>query len=350
MKTLTFLTLFSASWFALTGQTQSTSLQQQLETIVLDSNLNGSVLVSYQGETHLKSGYGYANHQKNIRNTPSTEHRIGSITKQFTAMAILILEEQKKLTTQAKVGDYLREVPKTWQSLTLHQLLTHTSGLIHSWSAPAFSQNGIKRKTLDETLELFYDHPLTFDPGEGFLYSGVGYFLLAKVIESVSGQSYEVFLRNQIFRPLDMNHTGCDHPDRQLEDASTGYQTNRQGNRRVAPDFYMPLLTGGGNLFSTVQDLEKWHHALQEQKLVSKASYRKLYQTERRNYAYGWTVRTLNGERWVYHGGGVPGHSSFILRNPDKQLCVVIMSNHRTARMQATAMKLARAVLNQSDE
>ena len=349
MKATPFLTLLISVWLTIAGQTQAQSLKSQLEEIVRSSGFKGSVLVSHADRTLLAVGYGLADHEKGIKNSASTQHRIGSVTKQFTAMAMLILEEQGKLKTQAKVGDYLKGVPKTWQALTLHQLLTHTSGLTHSWAVPAFARNGSKPKTLDETLALFFELPLKFEPGTDYQYSGVGYFLLAKIIESQSGQSYDAFLRQHIFEPLGMNNTGCDHPDRPQGEASRGYQINPRGNRRSAPGFYMPLLTGGGNLYSTVEDMQRWDKALREQKLISKESYDRMYTTERSNYAYGWKVRTQKGERWISHGGGVPGHSSFILRNPDKDLCVVIMSNNRAKRGRPIPFRLANAVLDQTN-
>ena len=346
MKAMPFVTVLATVWLTTVGQTQPQSLKSQLEEIIQSSGFNGSVLVSHADQTLLAAGYGLADHEKAIENTSSTEHRIGSVTKQFTAMAILILEEQGKLKTQAKVGEYLTEVPRVWQTLTLHQLLTHTSGLTHSWSVPTFARNGSRARTLDETLALFFDLPLEFEPGTDYQYSGVGYFLLAKLIETQSGQSYDSFLRQQIFEPLEMNTTGCDHPKRSQGKASRGYQINPRGKRRVAPEFYMPLLTGGGNLYSSVEDMHRWDKALREQKLISRESYERMYTAERRNYAYGWTVRRQKGERWISHGGGVPGHSSFILRNPDKDLCVVIMSNHRGERGQRIPFQLANAVLD----
>lgn len=347
MKARSFITVLATIWLTIVGQTQTQSLKSQLEEIIRNSDFKGSVLVSHADQTLLAAGYGLANHEKAIENTSTTQHRIGSVTKQFTAMAILILEEQGKLKTQAKVGDYLTEVPRIWQALTLHQLLTHTSGLTHSWSVPAFARNGSKARTLDDTLALFFDLPLKFEPGTDFQYSGVGYFLLAKLIETQSGQSYEAFLSDQIFEPLGMNDTGCDHPERPQDKASHGYQINPRGNQRPAPVFYMPLLKGGGNLYSAVEDMHRWDKALREQKLISRESYDRMYTAELRNYSYGWTVRRQKGERWISHGGGVPGHSSFILRNPDKDLCVVIMSNHRGKRGQQIPFRLANAVLDQ---
>ncbi len=349
MKPLPLLILITSIGIPISAHSQTTNIQHQLDEILRDTNFNGSALVSFNDECLLSKGYGFANHEAGLENKPTTQHRIGSITKQFTAMAILILEQQGKLQTKSKVGDYLDAVPQTWQALTLHQLLTHTSGLTHSWKVPSFARNGGKKKSLDETLQLFFELPLSFEPGTQFQYSGVGYFLLAKIIETRSGQPYEAFLRQQIFEPLGMNETGCDHLGRSPDDASTGYQISQDGNRRHAPEFYMPLLTGGGNLYSTVEDLHRWDKALRDQKLVSPDAYRRLYQTELRNYAYGWTVREQGGERWISHGGGVPGHTSFLLRNPAKNLCVILVSNHRGPKIRPLAFRLANAVLDHTN-
>ncbi len=350
MKATHRLIAILAFWLALPIQGQSQGIKDRLQETIRHSKFNGSVLVSHEGNVLLSAGYGFANHEERLANTPSTQHRIGSITKQFTAMAILMLEEQGKLDTQAEVGSYLKSVPNTWKKLTIHQLLTHTSGLTHSWSVPAFARNGSKPRSLDETLKLFYDLPLKFEPGTSFQYSGVGYFLLAKIIESQSNQSYAAFLQEHVFKPLGMKNTGCDHPDHRPDKASTGYRVNPRGDRRPAPRFYMPLLTGGGNLYSTVEDMNRWDQALTEHKLISKESYHRMYQTERRNYAYGWTVRKQGGERWIHHGGGVPGHRSFFLRNPARNLCVILMSNHQTKGGQLSAFRLAKMVLDAIDQ
>ena len=335
--------------FAFSARSQTSTIQNQLDKILRNANFNGSALVSSNDKTLLAAGYGLANHEAGVKNARSTQHRIGSITKQFTAMAILILEEQGKLNTQSRVGAYLDDVPDTWRALTLHQLLTHTSGLEHSWQVRTFAQNGGKSKSLDETLNLFFDLPLKFEPGTQFHYSGVGYFLLAKIIETQAGQIYDAFLREHIFEPLEMKNTGCDRSDRILSDASKGYQVNPRGKRRIAPEFHMALLTGGGNLYSTVQDMQRWDKALREQKLIPQEAYQRMYQIEQRNYAYGWTVREQQDERWIFHGGGVPGHTAFFLRNPEKSLCVVLLSNHRSPKVKPLAFRLAKAVLNQTN-
>jgi CubicO group peptidase (beta-lactamase class C family) len=187
-------------------------------------------------------------------------------------MAILILQEQGKLQLEDSLAIHLRDLPEHWASITLHQLLTHTSGIMHSWSLPGFEEKMMIPVTLDETLALFHDEPLLYEPGTGFAYSGLGYFLLAKVIETVSGCSYEEFLRAEIFEPLGMDDTGADTPDVVLKHRASGYVLEG-GVLRNAPVIFMPILTGGGNLYSTVTDLSLWDSALTAQRLISPQSY-----------------------------------------------------------------------------
>jgi CubicO group peptidase (beta-lactamase class C family) len=321
------------------------SLPDRLDTILEQADLGGSVIVTRGGATLLSAGYGMANREHAVPNTPETKFRIGSITKQFTAMAILILQDRGKIHVEDRVGDHLTTVPDTWQELTIHQLLTHTSGIMHSWALPGFAETMSVPTTLDETLKRFFDQPLVFEPGTGFQYSGVGYFLLAKIIEEVSGKRYEDFLNEEIFTPLNMLDTGADRPDVVLEGRASGYGRNEDGIVQNAPAIFMPLLTGGGNLYSTVEDLARWDRALSAHTLISEEAYAAMYRPERERYGYGWRVGELDGRRSISHSGGVPGFNAFILRLPDQDICVVVLTNLQPGGAGRLGQTLAREVL-----
>lgn len=315
-------------------------LDTYLANLNAGGDFSGSVAVTMNGEMLLAKGYGLANEELGIAATPRTKYRIGSVTKQFTSMAILILQEQGMLKVEDSLGTHLSDVPAHWAGVTLHQLLTHTSGIMHSWNLSGFAEIMMIPATLDETLVRFHDQPLLSDPGTNFAYSGVGYLLLAKVIETVSGRSYEDFLRTEIFSPLGMDDTGADTPDVILKDRASGYMLEGDvlKNARV---IYIPIFTGGGNLYSTVKDLSKWDRALTALRLISPESYDAMYRPELANYAYGWHVSDRNGRREFRHGGRVPGFKAHILRLPDEHLCVIVLSNVQHAAPGQIANQLA---------
>jgi CubicO group peptidase (beta-lactamase class C family) len=310
-----------------------------------EADFSGSVMVTKDGVSLLSSGYGMANLELGVPNSPSTKFRIGSITKQFTAMGILILQDQGRLKVEDRIGDHVPDVPESWRNLTIHQLLTHTSGIMHSWDLPGFAETMMIPAGLDGTLARFHDRALLFEPGTQFQYSGVGYFLLAKVIEVVSNREYAEFLREEIFLPLGMHDTGADRPDDLLDQRASGYVQDEHGQIHNAPHIYVPILTGGGNLYSTVEDLARWDRALSARRLSSEDAYESLDRPELNDYAYGWRVGEWEGHWAVRHSGGLPGFNAFILRIPDEDLCIVVLSNSVPGRARQIGQALAAIVL-----
>ena len=342
-RSWTFLALFL---LGLSGSAaESQSLADRLHNVIEDADLSGSVIVTKGGETVLSAGYGMANLELGVANTPSTKFRVGSITKQFTSMLIMILQERGLLRVEDRLGDHLEGIPESWQGLTLHQLLTHTSGVMQSWALPGFAETMAVPTTLDATLERFFDQPLVFQPGTNFRYSGVGYFLLARVVEEVSEQTYEAFLDAEIFGPLSMHDSGADRPGPILSDRASGYVLSDHGTTN-APDIFLPILTGGGNLYSTVEDMARWDHALSTHSFVSNGAYAALYEPVRQAYAYGWRIGQLGGLETMSHGGGLPGFNAFILRIPAAEICVVVLTNLTPGQAAPVARALATTVLD----
>lgn len=287
---------------------------------------SGSVLVSKDGAVVFRKGYGLANAEHGVPNTPATKFRLGSITKQFTAMAILILQEQGKLRVDDPVGKYVDDAPGTWDGVTLHHLLTHTSG-IHSYTSDlSYLTQMAQPETVKGMIARFKDRPLDFKPGEKFAYSNSGYYLLGAVIEKASGTTYEAFLKRAIFDPLDMKDTGYDHPRTVLPLRASGYDRTDAGLRN-APYLDMMQPYAAGSLYSTVDDLARWDRALSEGKLISKDSYARMYTPAKADYAYGWSVTTRAGRREIGHGGGINGFVTQILRYPEQKVCVVVLCN-----------------------
>lgn len=322
------------------------ALPDRIAGVVEAAGISGSVMVSVAGKVVFASGYGMANLEHAVPNTPQTKFRIGSITKQFTAMGVMILRDRGALDVSDSVGEHVEGLPESWRGLSLHQLLTHTSGIMHSWALPEFSETMAVPTTLDATLQRFFDQPLLFDPGSDFTYSGVGYFLLAKVIEEVSGTPYAEFLSREIFVPLGMADSGADTQEAVIDHRASGYERGEDGQVRNAPAIYMPVLTGGGNLYSTVGDLTKWDRALAAGRLLSAEGYEALYRPELNNYAYGWQVsETPDGHRILSHSGGVPGFAALNVRIPSVEVDIVILTNLTPGRIGLVGNQIASIVL-----
>jgi CubicO group peptidase (beta-lactamase class C family) len=309
--------------------------------------LMGSVLVARAGQVLLSCGYGMANLEHTVTNTPQTKFRLGSVTKQFTAAAILQLQEQSLLKLNYPISTYLPEYPQGEQ-VTVHHLLTHTSGVPSYTSFSDYAQKKRIRMTLNDTIAWFSDKPLEFTPGDRYHYSNSGYTLLAKLIETASGQSYADYLHHQIFQPLQMADSGYDRPELILPHRASGYAPFETGYRH-AEFIDMSIPSGAGGLYSTVEDLYRWDQALYSDAVLSEAS-RHLMVTPAVDmgeengsayYCYGWVSdRPYNRER-VGHGGRIDGFTSSIARFPHEQAVVIVLSNLETAPVARISNDLA---------
>ena len=210
------------------GQTKTEQIDKLMNLYSEYGQFNGSILVADAGKVIYKKGFGMANMEWNIPNQPDTKHRLGSVTKQFTAMLILQLVEQGKLKLDAPISTYLLDYPKaSGHKITIHHLLTHTSGIPNYTSFPNFVKElSINPYSPEAFVKKFADLPLEFTPGEKFAYSNSGYFLLGYIIEKVSGKTYEQFLQDNILTPLKMNNTGFDHHETILKNRASGYEKN----------------------------------------------------------------------------------------------------------------------------
>jgi CubicO group peptidase (beta-lactamase class C family) len=304
----------------------TTKFDEYMNACVAVNHFNGAVLISKSGKILFSKGYGFANAEHEVPNTTRTKFRLGSITKQFTAMAVLILQERGKLKVEDPVGKYIDDAPKTWKSVTIRHLLTHTGGVPSYTDDPSYVRKMMMPETVKSMIARFRDKPLDFPPGEKFHYSNSGYFLLGAIVEKVSGKSYEAFLKEAIFDPLGMKDTGYDHHATLLPGRASGY-SRRKDSLVNAEYLDMSQPYAAGSLYSTVEDLDRWNRALCEGKLISKESYAKMYTPVKNDYAYGWTVKTAKGRREIGHGGGINGFATDILRYPDQSVCVVVLCN-----------------------
>lgn len=318
--------------------------EQRIQEAVKAGRFSGSVLVARDGKVLLSKGYGLANAELGVANTPQTKFRLGSITKQFTALAVLQLEEKGKLKTSDPVCQYVTDCPAAWQKITLHHLLTHTSGIPNFTSFPDYASLMRQPSPVTRTLERFRSRPLDFEPGSKFQYSNSGYVLLGYILEKAAGEDYAALLKQNVFDPLGMTATGYDDDASILPNRASGY-SQRAGRRVNAAYIDMTIPHAAGALYSTVEDLYRWDLALAAGKLLSRASYAKLFEPFLGDYAYGWVVRTRKGRRYIGHGGGINGFSTTNDRYPGDQLTIIVLSNYENNAATPLATALAEIAL-----
>jgi CubicO group peptidase (beta-lactamase class C family) len=253
------LTLNCAAQTHLDTQALAAEADKYLNALVAQNRFGGAILVARDGKVLLRKAYGMRDIENEVPNSVETKFPIGSITKQFTAVAILMLQERGKLSVQDSICKYIADCPAVWQPVTIEQLLTHTSGLPDSTTFRRPDQPGI---TIAANLvELFKKREMVFKPGEKFGFSNPGYIFLGHIIERVSGKSYETFLRENIFEPLKLKNSGYNRPIEILKHRASGYVL--RGSQYVnAPFFDISTHHAASALYSTVDDLYLWDQAL----------------------------------------------------------------------------------------
>ncbi|QEH35752.1 Penicillin-binding protein 4* [Aquisphaera giovannonii] len=296
---------------------------------VEQKRFSGVILIAKDGKPLVRRAYGYADWTKRTPATPETAFLLYSNTKQFTAAAILMLRDRGKLALTDPIGRHLPDCPPEWEPVTLHHLLSHTSGIeidnLWSWvynHYPSYREG--------PRLGPYERKPLLSKPGEKFQYSNGGYMLLAQVIARVSGEEFPRFLEEEIFGPLDMTHTGCDR------DAVTPGRARGHDLSGASPSIQeQPThgIVGAGDVYSTVDDLLKWDEALYGDKLLSPASREAMFspqfKTARGGVGYGWFLRRgPDGEiSHFQHGGGGTGFTSVLIRRPKDHAYIAVLGN-----------------------
>lgn len=302
-------------------------MEQVVQSFVKDKQFMGAVLVARGNDVLLDKGYGFANLEWHIPDSPKTKFRLGSITKQFTAAAILLLEERGKLKVDDSVKKYMPDAPAAWDKITIFNLLTHTSGIPNFTSFPDYRKLEPFAATPEELVTRFRDKPLDFQPGEKWSYSNSGYVLLGYLIEKISGESYAQFVQDNIFKPLGMVESGYDSNSAIIEDRASGYAPGQNGIVVNAGYIDMTIPLSAGGLYSTTEDLLRWEQGLFGGKLLSAASLKKMTTPFKNDYAFGLGVRSVNGHEEIAHGGGIEGFNTALAYYPDEKLTVVVLAN-----------------------
>ncbi len=301
-------------------------MEQIVRSFADKKQFMGSVLVAKGDQVLFNKAYGMANLEWNIPNTPQTKFRLGSITKQFTAVAILMLEEQGKLSIDEPVSRHLPDAPAAWSKVTIRHLLAHTSGIPSFTGFPTYREFQVKQHTPEQLVALFRDKPLEFQPGEKWNYSNSGYVLLGYLVEKISGQSYAEFLKQNIFDKLDMNDSGYDSNTAVIPRRASGYAPSGMGLAN-AGYIHMSVPHGAGALYSTTEDLHRWERGLFGGKLLKPDTLTKLTTVVKDGYALGVAVSDKDGRRRVGHGGGIEGFNTHLIYYPAEEVTVAVLGN-----------------------
>lgn len=350
---LFFISLCIATLTQADNRSISTELDNYLKTSVEDG-FSGAVLIVQDGKVVLNKGYGLADREDKLPITDDTLFDIGSVTKQFTAAAIMRLVQSGKLTTSMTINDFFEDVPEDKQKITIHQLLTHSSGIANGMGARDFDH-----VSTDEFFARLFATPLYFKPGEGYAYSNSGYSFLAYIVEQVSGQSYDAFMKESIFLPAGMHHTGYLYENLASLPAATGYlfgevSSGSTRDRYVEDGKIAWPLKGNGGILSTMNDMYLWSKALQSEAVLS-AKYRdQLFMPHMAeddegtsHYGYGWAVmQTPRETRFIGHNGSNGVYYFDFRWFPDENALILFASNAMVADTMALPFHVEKYVFD----
>jgi CubicO group peptidase (beta-lactamase class C family) len=321
---------------------QLNDIDAHFQVLAEQHDFSGALLIAEGNEIRLSVGYGWANIEQEANNTPQTRFYIGSLTKQITAAAVLILHNRGEFELSDSACDYIPDCPDHWDEITVHQLLTHTSGLPEIASVYADRNLRDVEYSIDEVVRWFMETPLDFPPGDHFAYSNTGYLVLGYLIEEVSGQSYDAFLQQEIFDPLGMNDSGYLRDESNL---ATGYRWYGQ----TAGWVNETLASSAGGLYSTAEDLFRWVRGIQNGTIIPQALFDQMLTTqvtfddyafapqyENLGYGYAWFTGTRFDQNVAGHGGSYEGFRALIEYYPDEDVTIIVLTNLESASLSAT--------------
>ena len=300
----------------------------------------GNILVERGGHVLLEKSFGFADESWGVPNDKEGRFEIASLSKQFTAAAILQLADAGKLSVEDSVSKYYAKAPAVWRPITIHELLTHTSGLPNN-KLQDFTKGTASPYTPEELIETFRDRPLVAAPGSKWAYTNTEYYLLAYIIEKLSGESYGAYLTDHLFKPLGMLHSGFASTLTIIPKMTEGY-TRENGVLRHRDYFDRSLEIGAGGIYTTTGDMGLWNHALNAPGFLTAHSLELMFTAHPPgNYGYGWFVEQEPVRR-AYHEGGDPGFAAFETRYPDQQLLIVVLANEDDAPVRDISLEIAK--------
>lgn len=347
ITTALLLMVFSIAAFA---QDLTAKADEIVSGYVKMKKFSGTVLVAKGGKVILNKGYGMANYELDVPNTPQIKFRLGSITKQFTSMAIMQLQERGLINSEDPISKYLPDLPKDMgDKVTVFHLLTHTSGIPSFTSTPDYPKIKMSKFSGEKLIAWLQGKSLEFTPGEKFKYNNSGYVLLGYIVEKISGKPYEQFVQENIFTPLGMKNTGFDRNSVVIKNRASGY-TVRNNELENSEYLDMTVPGGAGAMYSTTEDLYTWDRALYTEKLVKKATLEKIYTPYKSDYAYGWAIGDQFNRKRISHDGGIDGFNTVIVRFVNDDTCIIALSNFVPANLGQMSQKLAALLFGEKYE
>ncbi len=310
----------------------------------------GTVLVAARGNVLLRRGFGFADREWGVAHRPESKFRLGSLTKQFTATAILQLMEAGRLAPDDAIAKHYRDAPAAWRDVSLMHLLTHTSGIPSYTSIPGFFDSAARiERTPQEIIALTRDAPLLFRPGSQFKYNNGGYVILGHVIEVVSGMAYEDYIAENILTPLGLADTGYDHDETIIPFRAPGYRFEN-GSFKNAAYLAMSLPHAAGAIYSTADDLFAWLKALSAARPISASSVALMMRDHGHGYGFGFAIQSQFSRPHLVHAGGINGFSVVLSHYPDADLTIIVLANIQGAPVQKIARDLAALYFGVQDE
>nr|WP_294796327.1 serine hydrolase [uncultured Mucilaginibacter sp.] len=337
MKKITIALFFTVVSFAFnTLKAQSppnndslaVKLDRYLNLANKQGKFNGSALVAKNGQVILQKGYGWKNYSSRTLNDSNSIFPIGSLTKPFTAMVILKLQEEGKISVNDKLIKYFPQ-QRDADKITIENLLNHTSGIYDfSRDIPeddsVLLSNPVPRQTV---LNAFINKPLEFKPGSKYKYCSSSYFILGLIIEKLTGMPYEQVVRQLIFKPLGMQHSGFDFINLKSTSKATGYKFLREDKKELAVKWDSSFTFSTGGIYSTTGDLYKLAKAIGKRQILSQSSWNEAFTPYLENYGYGWWIDSLYNKKYIYHPGGMIGFASSFKYYPDDDVAIILQNN-----------------------
>mgnify|MGYP000250332683 FL=1 len=352
MNKFKFLILALLVSFQGVAQTFSVDADRLMTKVFEENGSGGIALVVKEGNVLYRKAFGMADMELQVKMTPNNIIRIGSISKQFTASAILKLMEEGKLTLQDQITKYIPDYPTKGHAITIEHLLTHTSGIKDFTQMKTWTSDLKKiQYSPKEKIDFFKNEPMDFAPGVNYKYNNSGYVLLGYIIEVVSKMKYAEYIDTYFFKPLKMNNSFYGSTSNIIKNRAKGYKKqNRTYKNADFLDMSNPYAAGA--LISNVDDLYAWNNAVLNYKVLSKASLKKAHSPYRLNngkytqYGYGWNVQDIENNSAISHSGGITGFLTFSLYLPEKDIFVAVFSNCTCKNPRQTAINLTKLALN----
>ncbi len=330
LKYSRFYLIFAFIFLLFTFSARADEVDTYVRAQLAERHIPGAAIaVIKNGKVIKMEGYGLASLEFNVPATTETVFEIGSVSKQITAAAVMLLVEDGKVGLDEKISKYLPHTPESWKDVTVRHLLTHTSGVKSYTSLGGFELS--KRYKVGDFIKELSLQPLEFEAGSAYKYSNSGYSLLGYIIESASGKNYWEFLRVRIFIPLKMNSTADRDPQFIIKNRATGYEW--ENIRLVGRDYNLTDLFSAGAIVSTIADLAKWDIALRDESLLKTTSKNESWKAFRLTngkenpYGFGWNVGEFRGQALLSHGGQTAGFAANISRYTDADLDVIVLTN-----------------------